>query len=297
MSSIQKVAVIGASGSLGVAAVEELLNAGFSVTAITRVESKATFPDGVIVKRVNLDSFDSIKDTVSGHDAVVSTSAIEAAAATKLIIDAVIAAKVPRYIPSEFGIDTRKYRNLKIGALLMPKIRNVDYLIEVAQKHNWFSWTGIANGLFFDWTFKHGYHFIQPELRKFYIVDSGDEPFSTSTLNFVGKAIAAVLKMPAETANKYLNVAGMITTQSEVLRAVEEVTGSKYEISYLKSTDLEKIADEKIARNDHTGFMEYLQQFLFADGIGHALAPEDSANVLLGLEHEDLMEAVKKSLP
>ncbi|KAH7136937.1 hypothetical protein B0J13DRAFT_625552 [Dactylonectria estremocensis] len=185
-------------------------------------------------------------------------------------MDAAIAAKVPRYIPSEFGIDTRKYRNLKISSLLMPKIRN---------------------------TFNHAYHSIQPQLRKYYVVNSGDEPFSTSTMSFVGQAIASVLKKPAEMANKYLNVAGMITTQNEIIRAVGEVTGSKFEISYLKSADLEKIADKKMAKNDHSGFMEYLQQFVFANGMGYAPAPKDSANGLLKLEYEDLPEAVKKCLP
>lgn len=56
-----------------------------------------------------------------------------------------------RFIPSEFGIETRKYRDTKIGGLVGAKVKNTDYLIELAGKHDWFSWTGLSNGLFFDW--------------------------------------------------------------------------------------------------------------------------------------------------
>jgi hypothetical protein len=146
-----------ASGSLGTEVVTALLDAGFDVTAITRNESKATFPDKVTVKRADVSSVDSVKDAITGQDAVISTAASAAAGGQKVIIDAVIAAKVPRYIPSEFGIESRKYRDTKIGGLLKAKIQNTDYLIDLASKHDWFSWTGLSNGLFFDWVGRLSY--------------------------------------------------------------------------------------------------------------------------------------------
>jgi hypothetical protein len=140
-----------ASGTLGTKVVEALLSSGFDVTAITRNESTATFPEKVTVKKVDITSVDSVKDAIAGQHAVVSTAATAAAGNQKVIIDAVIAAKVPRFIPSEFGIPSREYRDTKIGGLLAPKIRNTDYLIELAKQHEWFSWTGVSNGLFLDW--------------------------------------------------------------------------------------------------------------------------------------------------
>ena len=140
---------------------------------------------------------------------------------------------------------------------------------------------------------RSGRSFVDLKNHKGTIVDSGNEPYSTSTLGFIGQAVAAVLKKPDDTANKYLDIAGVVTTQNEVLRVAEKVTGAKFEISHVSGADLEKIGDEKLARHDYSAFGEYIQQFLFADGAGHALKPEKSANALLGLEGENLEDLIK----
>ncbi|RGP77047.1 hypothetical protein FLONG3_4876 [Fusarium longipes] len=293
---IQKVAVIGGSGLLGSKVVASLLDTGFEVTAITRNESSATFPENVTVKRVDITSIDSIKDAVTGQDAVVSTATTMAAGGQKTIIDAVIAARVPRFIPSEFGVPSRQNRDKKLGKLLGAKVQNTDYLIKLAEQHDWFSWTGLSNGLFLDSGLKNPYGFIDIKNRKFRIVDSGNEPYSTSSLAFVGKAVAAILKKPETTANMYLNIAGVTTTQNEVLKIVEQVTEDKFDISYVSGTDLERIGDEKIANGDFSAFGNYLEQFLFADGAGNALKGDENAIGMLGLEEENLEEVIKSVL-
>ncbi|KAF5664725.1 2-hydroxyisoflavone reductase [Fusarium heterosporum] len=291
--TIQKVAVVGGSGLLGSKVVSSLLNAGFQVTAITRNESKATFPDNVVVKRVDITSVDSVKEALTGLDAVVSTVATAATGNQKVIIDAAVSARVPRFIPSEFGIPSRENRDTKIGRLLAAKVKNTDYLIELAGKHDWFSWTGLSSGLFLDAGLRNERAFVNIKDRKFRLVDSGNEPYSTSTLSFIGDAVAAILKKPEETANQYLNIAGVTTTQNEVLRMVEDITGDKFEVSRVSSAELEKAGDEKIAKGDFSAFGDYLEQFLFADGAGHSLFGDGNAIELLGLEEENLGEVIR----
>lgn len=41
--------------------------------------------------------------------------------------------------------------------------------------------------------------------KKATIVDSGDEPFSATNLDDIGKAVVSILKKSEETANKYLS--------------------------------------------------------------------------------------------
>lgn len=41
--------------------------------------------------------------------------------------------------------------------------------------------------------------------KKATIVDSGDEPFSATNLDPIGKAVASILKKPEDTANKYFS--------------------------------------------------------------------------------------------
>ncbi|KAH6951813.1 hypothetical protein DER45DRAFT_388328 [Fusarium avenaceum] len=291
--AIQNVAVVGGSGLLGSKVVSSLLNAGFDITVITRNESTATFPSKVTVKRVDITSLESIKKAITGLDAVVSTVTTAATGQQKVIIDAAIAARVPRFIPSEFGIPSRENRDTKIGRLLAAKIQNTDYLIELAKKHEWFSWTGLSNGLFLDAGLRNERGFVNIRERKFRLVDSGNEPYSTSTLAFIGDAVAAILKKPDETANKYLDIAGVTTTQNEVLQLVEQITGDKFEVSGISSAELEKTGDEKIARGDFSAFGNYLEQFLFADGAGHSLTGETNAIDLLGLGKENLEEVIK----
>jgi hypothetical protein len=94
---------------------------------------------------------DALKAAFAGHDAVVSVVGTLAVPAQRVAIDAAVAAGVRRFIPSEFGIHTRKVRGTAIGGILSGKIEVVDYLEGVAAEHSEFSWTGVTTGLFFDW--------------------------------------------------------------------------------------------------------------------------------------------------
>ena len=71
-------------------------------------------------------------------------------AAQKLAVDAAIVAGVKRFIPSEFGINTRRVRDQPIGKIVAGKIAIVDYLEEKAKENSGFTWTGLTTGLFFD---------------------------------------------------------------------------------------------------------------------------------------------------
>lgn len=131
--------------------VPELLATGFHVTAITRESSSSTFPSEVVVQKVDYDSPDSLKAAFAGQDAVVSTITTTAVNGQKAIVDAALAAGVKRFIPSEFGINTRILSGQEIGKILNGKIATVDYLQEKAGENPNFTWTGLSTGIFFDW--------------------------------------------------------------------------------------------------------------------------------------------------
>jgi len=143
---------------------------------------------------------------------------------------------------------------------------------------------------------KNPLSFIDIKNRKFRLIDSGNEPYSTSSLPFIGKAVAAILQKPEETANKYLNIAGVTTTQHEVLQIVEKLTGDTFEVTHISSAVSERIGDEKLTKGDYSAFGNYLEQFLFADGAGNGLKGDENAIGLLGLEEENLEEVVKDVL-
>lgn len=129
---------------------QALLNAGFTVTALTRAESGATFPSSVIVKKVDYTSSSSIAEALKGQDAVVSTIATLALATQNTLVEEAAKAGVKRFIPSEFGVNTQRVTG-GIKAILGAKIALQEQLGKVAAANPGFSWTGLATGLFFDW--------------------------------------------------------------------------------------------------------------------------------------------------
>ncbi len=146
------------TGNLGPAIVRELVSSGFTVTGVTReasTNSTPKYPDGLAIKSVDFGSFDALKAAFDGQDAVVSVVGVPGIASQRTAVDAALAAGVKRFIPSEFGINTRKVRDTPIGKIVAGKIAIVDYLEEKARENPSFTWTGVSTGLFFDWVCNH----------------------------------------------------------------------------------------------------------------------------------------------
>lgn len=74
-SSIKKVVLIGASGSLGSRVLAQLQDNGFTVTVVSRKSSKATFSSGVRVVTVADDlPTAELVAAFEGQDAVINTT-------------------------------------------------------------------------------------------------------------------------------------------------------------------------------------------------------------------------------
>ncbi|KAK4187481.1 hypothetical protein QBC35DRAFT_523541 [Podospora australis] len=302
MVSIQTVAVLGGTGNLGPAIVNELLSAGFTVTGVTRASSTNStpkYPDSVVsIKSVDFTSFDSLKDAFTGQDAVVSVVGTPGVSSQILAVDAAIAAGVKRFIPSEFGVNTRKVRDWPIGKILAGKIAVVDYLQEKVKEGKEISWTGLSTGLFFDWALERfGLGVINLADKTATVVDSGNEKFQVSNLRQVGKAVVGILKHPEETKNKYLSTSSFQLSQNELIKTVEEVTGQEFKVvKREKSEEIQKAGEEKLANGDYRAFMDFLRVVNNADGAGNAVTEEESANRLIELPYEDLRETVERWL-
>ncbi|KAI4862707.1 NAD(P)-binding protein [Hypoxylon rubiginosum] len=293
---IKKVAVIGASGNLGKEIVQELLKAGFEVTAFAREDSQSKFPPNVTVKRVDYQSVDSLTSALKGLDAVVSAIATVAIGSQTPLVDAAISAKVRRFIPSEFGINTRIAGGTAIGNILQGKVKTLDYIIGKSQENPWFTWTGISSGIFFDWGLQFGSVGFDKRTKTATIYDSGDEPVQASNLPFLGRVVAAVLSQPEKTANQYLSVASFNPSQNQILKIVEAKTGEKWKVEHASTAEQEKIGLEKLSKGDYSAFSNLLRHRIYADGAKRAVEGEDNAIGLLGLQEEDLAATVEKWL-
>ncbi|KAI0430096.1 hypothetical protein F5Y09DRAFT_356285 [Xylaria sp. FL1042] len=292
-SLIRNVAVVGASGNLGRFVVTELLDAGFTVTALTREGSTATFPAGVASKTVDYSSVGSLTAALDGQDALVSTIATAAVAGQQPLVDAAVAAGVKRIIPSEFGLNTRFLGKDPVATILQGKIKTLNYIHEKWKQNPSFTWTGISTGLFFDWTFQPSPNGFDKTTKTATIYDSGNEPFQATNLTLIGKAVAAVLKHPELTTNRYISIASFNPSQNQVLELAEKITGEKWTVNKVSTSEQHKIGLEKLSKGDYSAFSNFLRKRIHEDGAGLAVQGPDNALELLGLVGENLEESVR----
>lgn len=137
---------------MGASIVAALLANHFTVTTITRESSTSSLPTGVAVRKADFSSLESLVSAFEGHDAVVAAVATSVALGSQNILaDAALAAGVKRFIPSEFGTNTRNLGGEVLGTMLQGKTDAVNYLMKLSEKNPAFTWTGVGTSLFFDW--------------------------------------------------------------------------------------------------------------------------------------------------
>lgn len=296
MTAIQNVTVVGASGTLGKRVVEALVAAGFRVTALSRASSTATWtpPAGVAVKKVDYGSPEALRAALAGQDALVSCVTTAAAGQQRPFLDAAFAAGVRRVLPAEFGVNTRTLTHPGMRTILQAKIETLDYLMAKSQERPDFTWTAISNSFFLDLGLKIGGLGLDLANRKATVVDSGDEPIDVTSEAFVARAVAAVLAAPERTANRYLAVAGAVTTQNRLRALAEAETGAAFAVERVNAAELWRRGDAKLAAGDYMAFRDFLRAHLFADGA--AAAARDKANDLLGLGEEDPRDVLRAVL-
>ncbi|SCO92623.1 related to 2`-hydroxyisoflavone reductase [Fusarium oxysporum] len=293
MTNIMNVAVLGATGNLGPHIIKALLTQGFRVTALTRGSSSSVLPEGVEVKTVDFGSQGSIVEALSGQDAVVSAIGTLAVPLQLSLIDAAVSANVKRFIPSEFGVDTRLIAGTKLAPLLQGKLKVVEYLKEKAKQHPEFSWTALATGSLFESALRNGGFGFDLSKRHAIIFDSGDARFSPTSFDIVGKAVAAILTKTDETENQYLGVSSFTTSQTEILKILEKETGTKWDVDQVSTADLEKVGWQKLGEKNPLGAFDLMKAFQFQDGQQRSLSDDASASSVLDLPAEDVSCLIK----
>lgn len=142
--------IVKATGNLGPHILSALLAAGFSVKVLSRnqLSASAVVSTGVEVLQSDY-SFESLVDAFKGQHAVISTVTTSTVQQQLKIIDAAAAAKVKRFLPSEFGSDTSVDDDDAIEAFLKDKQEVVRYLR--TKESEGLSWTALCPGAWVDW--------------------------------------------------------------------------------------------------------------------------------------------------
>lgn len=224
---------------------EALLNAGYFVTVLSRIHgnfSKLTRHSNLIILEVDFNSTLSLAMALQGTEVVVSCLATLAIGSQTPLIDAAVAAGVKRFIPAQFGMDSRNHLCVVLP-VCMPKVDTQRYLQEKSNSNPGFSYTGNANGLFLDWGLKVGF-ILNPESHTETLYNGGDVSFSTTTLADVAKAILGVIKNKDRTANPILYVHSVVTTQNKLIQYAKEKVSKEW---HMLIKDTEEMRRESLA--------------------------------------------------
>ena len=129
------------------------------------------------------------------------------------------------------------------------------------------------------------------------IYDSGDSQFSTTTVPTIALAVRGILHHPEETANKFVYVASVTTSQNEILSALELSTGKKWEVQHSSTAVSEEVGQEKLRKGDPTAVYDLLTASLFDESRGAAYAKTRTlGNELLELPKETVEGLIKAFL-
>ncbi|KAJ9296544.1 hypothetical protein DTO271G3_5242 [Paecilomyces variotii] len=294
--AIKNVAIIGAGGNLGPSIVKNLTSSphNYNVSVLSRQESSYKAPAGVTLIKTDY-SPESLVSALKGQDAVVSAITTSAVLEQKKIIDAAIAAGVKRFIPSEFGCDSSNPVTLQRVPPLNAKNQIREYL---ESKQDQIEWTAIYTGSFFDWGLKVGFLGCNlPEATMTIYPAQKDVLFSTSTLDFIGKAIAQTLSpsIAPKTANQRLRVRSFTTSQTQILAVLEKATGKKWTVVEADLDASVKDAEEKLSKSDFSGVGILITGALLDPKCGNNFDYNPS-NDLLELPTEDINTVVKSVL-
>lgn len=236
MPSLQ-VALAGATGNLGGPILEALLDAGFSVTVLSRNggnSSKLRPRPNLTIKQVDFNSVESLTSALQGAHVVVSCLATLAIGSQNPLIDASVAAGVRRYIPAEFGMDSTNALCVQLP-VCAPKAATQKYLLEKSSANPGFTWTSIANGLFLDWCLEQGI-ILNVAQHTATLYNGGDVLFSATLLADIAKAVLGVIAHQDETVNRVVYIQSALVTQNGLIRYAKDKDGKEWE-TVIKSTE------------------------------------------------------------
>lgn len=147
-----------------------------------------------------------------------------------------------------------------------------------------------------DWGVKVGFLGVNGQNKTATLIDDGKAIFSSTNLRQIGLAVVKVLEHAEETKNQVVFVSSFETSQKELLEKAEKLTGEKFKVEHVTSKDLRAAGYKKIEAKDFSGILELIQASVSGEDSVADHRPFGLWNEKLGLEKEDLDEALKAGL-
>ncbi|RGP59508.1 nadp-binding domain protein [Fusarium sporotrichioides] len=309
-NSIERVAVVGAAGTIGAYITAALLQTGkHTITALTRGDSNNKLPDGVVAAYIDYNDEASIVAALKNQQFLIITMAPTAPRDThRKLVQAAAKAGVPYVMPNGFMGDIEQ---VKLGEdiLLGPAAKaNRDEIEKLGMQ-----WVTICCGFWYDYSLAGGEQRFGFDLdnRSVTFYDNGKTKNSTSTLSQVGRAVAKVLglkELPVDEAddsltltnflNKPVNIKSFVISQKDMFESVKRVTNTSdtdWVIAYESTKKRYEEGMGLVKSGNMIGFSKLLYARAFFPGDPSDLSGK-AHNYLLGLPEESLDDATKAGI-
>lgn len=229
------VAVAGATGQLGRVIATNLRQRNVQVKALVRpgtapARTEALRAAGVTVAEADLGDVAALTKTMQGATCVVS--ALNGLQDTMhgtqgALLDAAVAARVPRFIPSDYSLDFTKTRP--------GSNRNLDLRREFHARldESGIAWTSVLNGGFMD-LLGGGAPLINDSLKRVLYWGSDAQKLNFTTIADTAAYTAAVAADPNPTP-RFLRIAGDTFSARELAEIVSRVRGVTYSTLWVGS--------------------------------------------------------------
>jgi hypothetical protein len=310
-NKIERVAIVGAGGSVGKYLAESLVKTGqHTVTAISRAASTSTIPDGVNVVNVDYDDEESLVAALKGQQFLAISMAVTAPSDTQeKLVKAAAKAGVKWIMPNCYGTDLTNKK------LTEENFTRADAGVQAIEKVGFSSWIAMVCGFWYEFSTAcppewYGFDIAN---RKATFYDDGKTRINTSTWIQCGNALAGLLSLKelpedendtspnvSQWRDKALYVSSFRINQREMLDSLQRVTGTTdadWSIDYEGSKERWERGKALLQSGDRRGhaLAMYARTF-FPNGDGDFESKNGTANKVLGLPEEDLDEASKRAV-
>ncbi|KAL7945012.1 hypothetical protein V8C42DRAFT_324311 [Trichoderma barbatum] len=301
-TSIKKVCLVGANGTLGSVILRGLVEANcFDLSILQRSNSSSSTSFGDSVARIVVGpdlAVDELTAALAGQDAVIAVFPLGQGDQHLRLVEAAFQADVKRFIPADFGscdagdAEPQKYLPLyRKKTLVREKCEAL-----AAREGSTFSWTTLVCGHFFDHGLRDGLLHFNFDTRTAQILDGGAIKASTSTLRRITEATVRILQRPEETRNRKLYVQSFNPTQLEIVAALEKAMGEKWHIQHVDSKPYLEDAQKRLDSTDERSVLVAIEDIVFVLGALDAdwTKRDGYAMELLGLQDENLEDVINE---
>lgn len=288
-----------AGGNLGTHITAALLaTARHTVTALTRTNSTSVFPAAITAVPIDYDDHAALVRAPRGQDALIVTLSgrAEIAKTEAKFVRAAADADVPWILPNEWSPDTADEGLVQdLDFLFHAKVETRKLIAGVSR------YVALVTGFWYEYSLampeNYGFDFAKREVR-FY--DDGEAAVSTSTWPHIGRAVAALLSLPARAegerspcledyADRMVYSSSFTVSQREMLASACRVTKTseaEWKVSRLGAPERFEQGRREVSEGKMAGFGKLLYTRLFFPGAGEFERKKETIDGALGLQKE-----------